>query len=155
MAGGLFGRPFELNVKCIIFSIIIMSIFLYSPDIKNNFILGLVLFILFVISYVAMAWYDYFYDCQTLPLKRGEKSFTGKFKPPPHSDKQISKTHADDKHGHMMIYLSHIVLIVPLLVYIGYYKKRVNPLTYPILMVLAVFTLLYHGGAVLYGSHNL
>ena len=155
MAGGLFGRPFELNVKCIIFSIIIMGIFLYSPNIKNNFILGLVLFILFIISYVAMAWYDYFYDCQTLPLKRGEKSLTGKFKPPPHSDKQISKTHDDDKQGYMMIYLSHIVLIVPLLVYISYYKRNVSPLTYPILMVLAVFTLLYHGGAVLYGSHNL
>ena len=31
MAGGLFGKPFALNIKCIIFSLMIMAIFLYKP----------------------------------------------------------------------------------------------------------------------------
>ena len=30
MAGGLFGRPFTFNIKCIIFSLLIMAIFLYN-----------------------------------------------------------------------------------------------------------------------------
>ena len=36
MAGGLFGRPFELNVKCIIFSMIIMTLFLIENRNKDN-----------------------------------------------------------------------------------------------------------------------
>ncbi len=81
MAGGLFGRPFVLNIKCIVFSLLIMTIFLYKPNIQNNYIMAFTLFGIFVLAYVAMAWYDYFYDCRILPLKRGEKSVTG-FKPP-------------------------------------------------------------------------
>ena len=84
MAGGLFGRPFVLNIKCIVFSLICMMLFLYKPSLKNDFTLYTTLFIIFVISYVAMAWYDYYYDCRINPLKRGGKSFTGMFKPPAH-----------------------------------------------------------------------
>jgi hypothetical protein len=54
-----------------------------------------------------------------------------------------------------MIYASHIAFIVPLLMYIAYYKGKVNNMTYPILIVLAIFTLIYHGGAMIQGSHNL
>ena len=153
MAGGLFGRPFVLNVKCIIFSIIIMALFLINPVIKNKLILGLILFIIFVVAYVAMAWYDYYYDCRLLPLQRGQKSLTGLLKPDVHSQKQINSTNM--KRGHMMIYASHIIFIVPLLMYIAYYKGKVNNMTYPILIVLAIFTLIYHGGAMIQGSHNL
>jgi len=48
MAGGLFGKPFALNIKCIIFSLIIMVIFLYKPEIKNGYILYATLFGIFV-----------------------------------------------------------------------------------------------------------
>jgi hypothetical protein len=153
MAGGLFKAPFVLNIKCIIFSIIIMVIFLMKPEFKSNVVLGITLFTIFVVSYVALAWYDYYYDCKTLPLQRGDKSLTGLFKPEAHSEKQVDKTNV--KKGHLMIYASHITLIVPLLVYIGYYKHNVNPMTYPILIVLAIFTLVYHSGAIIQGSHNL
>ena len=153
MAGGLFGRPFVLNIKCIIFSIIIMALFLINPVIKNKLILGLTLFIIFVLAYVAMAWYDYYYDCRLLPLQRGEKSLTGLLKPDVHSQKQLNSTNM--KRGNMMIYASHIAFIVPLLMYIAYYKGKVNNMTYPILIVLAIFTLIYHGGAMIQGSHNL
>ena len=153
MSGGLFKRPFVLNIKCIIFSLIIMILFLYKPTIKSNIILGITLVIIFVISYVALAWYDYYYDCQLLPLQRGDKSLTGIFKPEVHSQKQIDKSNT--KKGHMLIYLSHIIFIVPLLLYISYYKNKVNVFIYPILIALAVFTLIYHGGAMLQGTHNL
>ena len=45
----------------------------------------------------------------------------------------------------LMIYLSHILLIVPLLIYIAVYKKKVSKMTYPIIGALAVLTLGYHG----------
>tara|TARA_B110000967_G_C18791555_1_gene513609 strand:+ start:84 stop:545 length:462 start_codon:yes stop_codon:yes gene_type:complete len=153
MAGGLFGRPFVFNIKCIIFSLLMMALFLVTPVFKSNLILGVTLFIIFVISYVAMAWYDFYYNCRLLPLQRGTKSLTGLLKPDVHSEKQINETNMS--RGSMMIYASHIVFIVPLLIYIAYYKGKVNQMIYPILIVLAVFTLLYHGMGMITGSHNL
>jgi hypothetical protein len=153
MAGGLFGRPFVFNIKCIIFSLLMMALFLVKPTIKSNLILGVTLFIIFVISYVAMAWYDFYYNCRLLPLQRGAKSLTGILKPDVHSEKQINETNMS--RGNMMIYASHIVFIVPLLMYIAYYKGKANQMIYPILIVLAVFTLLYHGMGMITGSHNL
>ena len=41
MAGGLFGRPFVLNEKCIFFSVICMALFLYKPNFTNQYILYL------------------------------------------------------------------------------------------------------------------
>lgn len=151
MAGGLFGKPFVLNIKCIIFSLIIMSLFLYKPNIKTNTVLYSTLFIIFVISYVAMAWYDYFYDCRIIPLKRGKNSVTGLFKPPVYSNEQL--TSATNKKNNIIIYGSHILLIVPLLLYIVVYKNNVNQITYPIIGVLAIFTLLYHSIHLIYNSH--
>ena len=66
-----------------------MGLFLYKPVIKSNLALYAILFLIFVISYVAMAWYDYYYDCRILPLKRGDRSVTGLFKPPPHSQNSL------------------------------------------------------------------
>lgn len=60
MTGGLFPtQPFAWNVKCIIFTAIIASSYWYLPK-RNVFIL---LFLLWL-PYVAMAWYDYSYECK-------------------------------------------------------------------------------------------
>jgi hypothetical protein len=156
MAGGLFGKPFAFNIKCIIFSLIIMALFLYSPKIKNNYVLYGILFIIFIISYVAMAWYDYFFDCRVLPLRKGEKSWQKYIKPPPHqSEKQVDWICETDKSRKMiLIYVSHIIFIVPMLAYIAIYKNKVNPIIYPLLGVLAIFTLGYHGMYLIFSSHN-
>ena len=150
MAGGLFGKPFSLNIKCIIFSLICMTLFLYKPHFNSNYSLYFTLFLIFVISYVALAWYDYYFDCRILPLKRGTISLTGLFKPPMHEpDKQnndSSNGNGNEQKSHqILIYLSHILFIVPLITYIAIYRKKVNKLVYPILGVLAIFTLAYHG----------
>ena len=42
-------------------------------------------------------------------------------------------------------YLTHIIFIVPILLYIAIYRNRVNKIIYPIIGVLAIFTLGYHG----------
>lgn len=156
MAGGLFGKPFVLNIKCIVFSLICMMLFLYKPSFKYTGSLYATLFLIFVLAYVAMAWYDYYYDCRVDPLKRGEVSLTGLFKPPPHQpDKQIAdKDSPLDKNRRMlMVNILHVLLIVPILLYIVYARSRANPLIYPLLVALAMFTLIYHGIAMLYFVH--
>ncbi len=61
MAGGLFDtQPFALNVKCIIFSLLLAGGYWFLPQ-KNI----LVLLALLYFPYLALAWYDYFYACQS------------------------------------------------------------------------------------------
>ncbi len=158
MAGGLpnTGVPFTLNIKCIVFSMIIIALYLYKPpDIKNKFVLYSVLFGLFVISYVSMAWYDYYFECSSVPLRKGYASLQQYIKPPAHEpEKQIM--HVETPHEHhkrmVLIYLSHIIFIVPFLLYIVYYEDNVNPVTYPLLGALAAFTLMYHSYSII--SHQ-
>ena len=60
MAGGVFpGQPFKFNVKCIIFTALIAGGYWYLPH-RNLWVL---LFLLWS-PYLAMAWYDYMYQCQ-------------------------------------------------------------------------------------------
>ena len=155
MAGGLFGRPFAFNIKRIIFSLICMSLFLYKPSFSNNYTLYGALFIIFVISYVAMAWYDYFYECRILPLRQGKYSWMRLIKPVAHEpEKQKEGKCDEDKTArHILIYMMHLLFIAPLIAYIAIYKTKINPMVYPLLGVLAVFTAGYHGIALMVGSH--
>lgn len=59
MAGGIYrGRPFAFNVKCIVFTALVAGGYWYLPP-RRLWALGLLLWA----PYVAMAWYDYTYDC--------------------------------------------------------------------------------------------
>ncbi len=59
MAGGIFvNQPFHPNIKCIVFSIVLMISYWFLPK-SNPFMLPLI----FVIAYVSMAWYDHMYNC--------------------------------------------------------------------------------------------
>ncbi|NBP01521.1 MAG: hypothetical protein EBU90_15550 [Proteobacteria bacterium] len=60
MSGGIFpGRPFSWNIKCIVFTLVIAGGYWYLPP-KNLWVL---IFLLWL-PYVALAWYDYSYNCQ-------------------------------------------------------------------------------------------
>ena len=60
MAGGIFpGAPFTFNIKCVIFSAMLAGGYWFLPP-KNLF----VLFFLLWFPYLAMAWYDYMYECR-------------------------------------------------------------------------------------------
>ena len=148
MAGGIFKRPFTLNEKCIVFSIIIMIIFLVKPNFKSDVSLYFTLFIIFVVSYVAMAWYDYYYDCRLMPLKRGTYGITGLFKPGQHVPEKQSGNKAmskiESKRAGMVIHMSHILLFVPILCYVAYYNKKSGKAAFSILLVLSIFTAGYH-----------
>jgi len=149
MAGGIFGNPFTLNEKCIVFSLIIIGLFLYSPTFQSTAHRYLILAILFIISYVAMAWYDYFYDCKLMPLRRAKYGLTTIMKPPIHSAKQVTpsskKSKIERKRIGQFIYLSHILVFVPLLLYVAYYGKDSGTVSLSLLTSLGVLTLFYHG----------
>jgi len=156
MAGGLFGKPFAFNEKCIVFSLICMALFLYKPNITNNYVLAGVLFLIFTIAYVAMAWYDFFFNCDILPLQRGKYSLTGTLKPPAHEpEKQEDHkdTPLDDKKRQILIYAMHLLFIAPLLGYVAFKQTKINPITYPLIGTLAVFTASYHGLALMSAQH--
>jgi hypothetical protein len=60
MAGGLFpGHPFALNIKCIIFTAILAGGYWFAPH-KNLWVLSFLIWF----PYIALAWYDYSYNCQ-------------------------------------------------------------------------------------------
>jgi hypothetical protein len=60
MAGGLFPeKPFAFNAKCIVGTAVIAGGYWWLPP-KSAWVLILLLWL----PYVAMAWYDYLYDCK-------------------------------------------------------------------------------------------
>ena len=159
MSGGIFPNyPFTLNIKCIVFSIIIMIIYTFRPPILSLVPSLLVYFIIFVVSYVAMAWYDYYYACSQLPLQKssGGGGFTSYFKPPVHEPtKQIEHTFTQielDKNN-KVIFAMHLLLIVPILLFIGIKSNKTPKQAFYLLIVLAVFTGAYHGFRLLAVTH--
>lgn len=129
MAGGLFkDSPFRFNIKCVIFSALLMIAFALAPiksywvlasipiltalgtfgyhslykckkEMKWGWMIGAILlmmaywfspertrkewvmyFFIFVYGYVAMAYYDYVYECEE-PLEEGLISLSSVFKP--------------------------------------------------------------------------
>jgi hypothetical protein len=133
-----------------------MALFLYKPDIKNQYVLYGTLFVIFTVAYVAMAWYDYYFNCDILPLKKGKYSLQQYIKPPAHKPKkqvEHKDEAVDKKMRRILIYALHILFIVPILAYLALYKTKVRPMVYPLLGVLAVFTLGYHGVGLMTAMH--
>ena len=103
-----------------------------------------------------MAWYDSVYNCDILPLKKGKSSLQKTLKPDAHQEKkqvEHMETAYEKSLKYKLIYLAHILFIVPLLAYVSFYKKRIHPHTYILLGVLTAFTLLYHGVHLMYSVH--
>ncbi len=151
MAGGLFGRPFAVNEKCIVFAIVITALFLACPQLNSTLAKISVPSALFFAAYVGMAWYDYYYDCRLMPLQRGGGP-TSAFKPPVHvPERQLvdSEQPPEDHHGkgrrHQFIYGAHLLVIAPLLGYIAYKGRRAPKQVWTILGTMAVLTAGYHG----------
>lgn len=150
MAGGIFPNyPFVLNPKCVVFSGIIIWLFFYVPPQMNLYWKVFISFILFVIAYVSMAWYDYKFECQKLALRRGtsQYSITQKLKPPTHTDSQrdpSKETKDETRLNLIIIHLYHILFIAPLLLYIGLKKQNATPNAFMFLIVNLIFAMLYH-----------
>lgn len=150
MAGGIFPNyPFVLNPKCVVFSAIIIGLFFYCPPAMDMRWKLLISFFLFVVSYVAMAWYDYKFECQKLALRRGTSkySITQQFKPPTHTKSQTDpsqETKDETILNANIIHVYHIFFIAPLLLYIGLKKQAASNGAYLFLVVNLAFAMLYH-----------
>ena len=60
MAGGIYeGRPFSLNLKCIVFTAAVAGGYWFLPP-RRWWVLAVLLWL----PYVSMAWYDHVYDCR-------------------------------------------------------------------------------------------
>lgn len=62
MGGGLFGTPFYLNPKCLVFSASIIIVY-FLPKPTSNIHKFVIAFLLSLSAYISMAWYDVLYDC--------------------------------------------------------------------------------------------
>ena len=159
MSGGLFvGYPFTLNIKCIIFSLIIMLIYTFRPPVLSLLPSLIIYFIIFVISYISLAWYDYYYGCNQLPLQKSNNplSITGIFKPKAHEPQKQNEHLFSQKEidkNNITIYALHILIIVPILLYIGIRAQKTPTQAFYILLVLAAFTAAYHGFRLLGSVH--
>ena len=150
MAGGIFvNQPFHPNPKCIVFGIILMLGYWYLPK-SNPFLLPLI----FVVAYIAMAWYDYMYKCN-IQLYSGTGigmntlDTWGKPQRRTEGDKGKNDIHPDqEKMYNKNVNLFHILAINTLLIYIGYKGVDTNPQLFQLLTGIATIALMYHGSRI-------
>jgi hypothetical protein len=104
MSGGIFpNHPFHFNIKCIIFTVLIAGGYWFLPP-KN----WIILIFLLWLPYIALAWYDYSYDCrdkmQPTIFPFGRWIFLP-FKPQGYKD-QFDKLSSEEIHK--MDYFDHL-----------------------------------------------
>jgi hypothetical protein len=148
MTGGIFTEhPFYPNPKCVLFSTSLMAFYWYLPATKNVFMLP----IIFIISYIAMAWYDYIYDCNIVMRSGsyiGPNTFDSIFKPQRRNEEttyDVKLSPNQEKEYLSRVYLFHVLAVVPLLLYIGYRGDKSDVRAYPALFVFGLVALMYHG----------
>ena len=85
MGGGLFGTPLYLNVKCLVFSVAIIVVYLLPhPSTIAHTIVMCVL--IGVSAYISLAWYDVLYHCNDRLKATFLGWMTKSFKPKEYSD---------------------------------------------------------------------
>jgi hypothetical protein len=118
MSGGIFvNRPFSFNLKCIVFGFALVIGYWAAAGPRVNFWLFPLIFIL---AYVAMAWYDEFYNCSDR-LRSGRYGVVDSiFKP------QLREVGLDDSaddqaylYKHNM-HMFHAFVAMPLIMYVTY-----------------------------------
>ncbi len=122
MAGGLFDNlPFSLNIKCIIFTLILAAGYWFLPQ-KRLWVLAAILYF----PYLALAWYDYYYKCQNDLLQPtvfpfGEQVYLP-FKPPDYQ--QRYKDMPKEKREKLTEYSRFIGFVLIGVLLVWYLKTR-------------------------------
>lgn len=152
MAGGIFtNRPFEANPKCIVFAGFLALAYWYTAPKhstsdrygRNPWLLP----IIFVAAYVAMAWYDYAYDC-SVKLKSGSSPIGAAvadsiFKPQ-YRDADDGTESEQEKIYRRNVYLFHVMFVAVPLLYVGFARNPSRDVRYAV-GLLGTGALLYHG----------
>lgn len=144
--------PFHTNIKCVIFSGVLMALYWFLPRENNVYLLP----VIFIFSYVAMAWYDQVYNCNR-KLYTGSFSDFGTildsiFKPqkikksdvPPEKLKELLPEKEQRRVYLRNVYLFHLLVVVPLIGYIGYYGRASDKRTFGALLGLSILAGMYH-----------
>jgi hypothetical protein len=87
MSGGLFGTPLALNLKCLLFSGMLIVIYWLPPwrimKTPYDIMWGRIISIGLAFSgYILMAWYDYIYDANDFLRPTALGWLSAPFKPP-------------------------------------------------------------------------
>lgn len=142
MAGGIFvDQPFHPNPKCLLFAAAIMALY-WFPTTKNKWMLPVVFFI----AYVAMAWYDYMYNCDLVMLSgRNIGSLDAIFKPQRRHKRTAPLAPNQEKEYLQRVYWFHVIAVAPLLIYIGSRGIAANEKLFPVVLIAGLVALAYHG----------
>jgi hypothetical protein len=111
MGGGLFGTHLYLNPKCLIFSVAVISVYFlpHPPSLAHTIVM---VFLLGMSSYIALAWYDVIFDCNDR-LKPTFLGYLSKpFKPQEYSE-QYNQLPVKDKKiiGYVDVAVLSIIII--------------------------------------------
>lgn len=152
MAGGVFvDRPFHLNPKCVVFSLLLIAAYWTLPP-KNPFMAAAI----FVVAYVGLAWYDHAYDCSN-KMYGGRLSgaltlhLSAPFKPQRRTAPASRADLVDDPEAvyRQKVNLFHLLAANPLLAYVGLRGARSHPAVYPAVLGMGALALVYHGSRLL------
>jgi len=146
MAGGIFvDQPFHMNPKCVFYAAIMMMAYWFLYEKPNAYMLP----VIFVISYVSMAWYDYKFNCDIMysGSSVGPNTFDAIFKPQYRNKSADKKNLSPDQESEYLkrVYLFHVIAVSPILIYVGYYGDKSNAKLFPVILSLGVIALIYHG----------
>jgi hypothetical protein len=153
MAGGIYiEKPFSPNITCIVFAFAMIAFYWLSARFscgKPNY---LMFPLIFIIAYVALAWYNLGYDCSSI-LYSGKSGpaavFDSIFKPQLRTQEHKEGTVLNQERVYQRnVYLFHVLLVTPILGYVGVQGMRgkLNGRDwYVVLLVLALAVLVYHG----------
>jgi len=100
MGGGLFGTDLYLNPKCLVFSLAVIAVYFlpHPPTRAHTFVM---VFLLGMSAYIALAWYDLVYNCRdklkptllgylSAPFK--PKEYSEQYNQLPERDKKVIRT---------------------------------------------------------------
>lgn len=138
MAGGIFvNRPFHLNVKCLLFSVVCML--LLRPE--NPLLYP----VIFVCAYVSMAWYDYMYNCDTILFSGssiGPNTLDAIFKPQRrYQNPELVQNQENEYLKRVNIF--HVVIGF-ILSWVGYQGLATNSNFFPLIGSLGAIATGYH-----------
>lgn len=158
MAGGIFTpTAFHPNPKCIFVSLFLVLSYWILPS--RNIIVAV---FVVLVSYVALSWYDYLYECNQKMLSGSAGlSLTSIFKPQEsggiHESEQYKLLSVEEQRYVYLktVYMFHLFIVAPLMIYAGfsgYNEHKGNEIIYTALSLMGLSALVYHGGR-LFGGY--
>lgn len=149
MQTGVFvDQPSHFNPKCVYFAAVLMFFYWYLPN-RNPFLLP----VIFVVAYIAMAWYDYLYNCD-MQLYSGKglgmTTLDSWGKPQRRTKKPMmpdsgTKLVDDQEYQYRVnIHRFHVVAVASVLIYVGYAKDKSTKYIWNLIGAYGILVTIYH-----------